>query len=130
LAAAQQLARVGHSVTVFEKNSRIGGLLRYGIPDFKLDKRLIDWRMAQLAAEGVKFQTGTFIGKELPGKGIANDAKKTISPKDLQNEFDVVILAGGPSNRATCRCRGANQGVHYALEFLFRKQGSGGRCKN
>src|SRR5512135_3161590 len=81
LAAAQQLARAGHAVTVYEKNSRIGGLMRYGIPDFKLDKRLIDWRMAQLAAEGVKFQTNTFVGKELPGKGIANDAKKTISPK-------------------------------------------------
>ncbi len=56
LAAAQQLARAGHAVTVFEKNSRIGGLMRYGIPDFKLDKRLIDWRMAQLTAEGVKFE--------------------------------------------------------------------------
>ena len=72
LAAAQQLARVGHSVTVFEKNSRIGGLLRYGIPDFKLDKRLIDRRMAQMQAEGVTFQTGVFIGKDAPAKSVAN----------------------------------------------------------
>jgi glutamate synthase (NADPH/NADH) small chain len=79
LAAAQQLARVGHAVTVFEKNDRIGGLLRYGIPDFKLDKRLIDWRMAQMKAEGVKFVTGTMVtGAALP-KGIVNDAKKTVS---------------------------------------------------
>ena len=120
LAAAQQLARVGHSVTVFEKNSRIGGLLRYGIPDFKLDKRLIDWRMAQLAAEGVKFQTNTFIGKDAPGKGVANDAKKTISPKELQKEFDAVILAGGSEHPRDLPVPGRElQGVYYALEFLI-----------
>ncbi len=120
LAAAQQLARVGHSVTVFEKNSRIGGLLRYGIPDFKLDKRLIDWRMAQLAAEGVKFQTNTFVGKDAPGKGIANDAKKTISPKELQKEFDAVILAGGAEQPRDLPVPGRElKGVHYALEFLI-----------
>jgi glutamate synthase (NADPH/NADH) small chain len=120
LAAAQQLARVGHAVTVFEKNSRIGGLVRYGIPDFKLDKRLIDWRMAQLAAEGVKFQTNTFVGKELPGKGIANDAKKTISPKELQKEFDAVILAGGAEQPRDLPVPGRElKGVHYALEFLI-----------
>jgi glutamate synthase (NADPH/NADH) small chain len=120
LAAAQQLARVGHAVTVFEKNSRIGGLLRYGIPDFKLDKRLIDWRMAQLAAEGVKFQTNTFIGKDAPGKGIANDATKTISPKELQKEFDAVILAGGSEHPRDLPVPGRElQGVHYALEFLI-----------
>jgi glutamate synthase (NADPH/NADH) small chain len=120
LAAAQQLARVGHSVTVFEKNSRIGGLLRYGIPDFKLDKRLIDWRMAQLAAEGVKFQTNTFIGKDAPGKGIANDATKTISPKQLQKEFDAVILAGGAEHPRDLPVPGRElQGIYYALEFLI-----------
>jgi glutamate synthase (NADPH/NADH) small chain len=120
LAAAQQLARVGHAVTVFEKNSRIGGLVRYGIPDFKLDKRLIDWRMAQLAAEGVKFQTNTFVGKELPGKGIANDAKKTVSPKELQKEFDAVILAGGAEQPRDLPVPGRElKGVHYALEFLI-----------
>ncbi len=120
LAAAQQLARAGHAVTVFEKNSRIGGLMRYGIPDFKLDKRLIDWRMAQLAAEGVKFQTGTFVGKELPGKGIANDAQKVVSPKELQKEFDAVILAGGAEQPRDLPVPGRElKGVYYALEFLI-----------
>ncbi len=120
LAAAQQLARVGHSVTVFEKNSRIGGLVRYGIPDFKLDKRLIDWRMAQLEAEGVKFQTNTFVGKEALGKGIANDAKKTVTPKELQKEFDAVILAGGSEQPRNLAVPGRElEGVHYALEFLI-----------
>ncbi len=120
LAAAQQLARAGHSVTVFEKNSRVGGLLRYGIPDFKLDKRLIDWRMAQLAAEGVKFQTSTFVGDKAPGKGIANDAKKTVSPKQLQKEFDAVILAGGSEQPRDLPVPGRElQGVHFALEFLI-----------
>lgn len=120
LAAAQQLARAGHAVTVFEKNSRIGGLMRYGIPDFKLDKRLIDWRMAQLAAEGVKFQTNTFVGKELPGKGIANDAKKVVSPKELQKEFDAVILAGGAEQPRDLPVPGRElKGVHFALEFLI-----------
>ncbi len=120
LAAAQQLARAGHAVTVFEKNSRIGGLMRYGIPDFKLDKRLIDWRMAQLAAEGVEFRTNTFVGKELPGKGIANDAQTNISPKELQKKFDAVILAGGSEQPRDLPVPGRQlQGVHYALEFLI-----------
>jgi glutamate synthase (NADPH/NADH) small chain len=120
LAAAQQLARAGHAVTVFEKNSRIGGLMRYGIPDFKLDKRLIDWRMAQLAAEGVKFQTSTYIGKELPGKGIVNDAKKVISPAALKKDFDAVILAGGSEQPRDLPVPGRElAGVHYALEFLI-----------
>ena len=120
LAAAQQLARVGHAVIVFEKNSRIGGLLRYGIPDFKLDKRLIDWRMAQLAAEGVKFQTHTFIGREKPGQGVANDAKKTIAPDELLKKFDAVILAGGSEQPRDLPIAGRDlKGVHYALEFLI-----------
>ncbi|HEY0665445.1 MAG TPA: glutamate synthase subunit beta [Gallionella sp.] len=120
LAAAQQLARAGHSVTVFEKNSRIGGLLRYGIPDFKLDKRLIDWRMAQLEAEGVKFQVNTYIGKEAPGKGVVNDAKKTVSPEELSKKFDAVILAGGAEQPRDLPVPGRElKGVHYALEFLI-----------
>src|SRR5688572_10942576 len=73
LACAQQLARVGHAVTVFEKNDRIGGLLRYGIPDFKLEKRVIDRRLEQMAAEGVEFRTGICVGKQPPGKGVPND---------------------------------------------------------
>ncbi len=120
LAAAQQLARVGHSVTVFEKNSRIGGLLRYGIPDFKLDKRLIDWRMAQMQAEGVTFQTSVFIGKEAPGKNTANDAKKTISPDELLKKFDAVILSGGSETPRDLPIPGRElKGVHFALEFLI-----------
>jgi glutamate synthase (NADPH/NADH) small chain len=120
LAAAQQLARVGHSVTVFEKNSRIGGLMRYGIPDFKLDKRLIDWRMAQLEAEGVKFQTSTFIGKDSHAKGTANDAKKTINPDELLKKFDAVILSGGAEAPRDLPVPGRElKGVHFALEFLI-----------
>ena len=120
LAAAQQLARVGHSVTVFEKNSRIGGLLRYGIPDFKLDKRLIDWRMAQLVAEGVKFKTGVYVGDAAPGKGVINDASKTIKPKELLKKFDAVILAGGAEQPRDLPVPGRQLvGVHFALEFLI-----------
>jgi len=125
LAAAQQLARAGHAVTVFEKNDRIGGLLRYGIPDFKLDKRLIDWRMAQLEAEGVKFQTSTFVGKEKPGqdklpRGVANDAKKTISPDELLKKFDAVILSCGSEQPRDLPVPGRElKGVHFALEFLI-----------
>jgi glutamate synthase (NADPH/NADH) small chain len=120
LAAAQQLARVGHSVTVYEKNSRIGGLLRYGIPDFKLDKGLIDWRMAQMQAEGVIFQTSVFIGKDAPAKNVANDAKKTISPAELLKKFDAVILSGGAEAARDLPVPGRElQGVHYALEFLI-----------
>ncbi|MBI3223075.1 MAG: glutamate synthase subunit beta, partial [Nitrosomonadales bacterium] len=120
LAAAQQLARAGHGVTVFEKNSRIGGLLRYGIPDFKLDKRLIDWRMAQMQAEGVEFQTSVFIGKDAPGKATANDAKKTISPEQLLKKFDAVIMAGGAEMPRDLPMPGRElSGVHYALEFLI-----------
>jgi len=120
LAAAQQLARVGHSVTVFEKNSRIGGLLRYGIPDFKLDKRLIDWRMAQMQAEGVEFQTSVFIGKDAPAKSTANDARKTVSPAELLKKFDAVILSGGAETARDLPVPGRElDGVHYALEFLI-----------
>jgi glutamate synthase (NADPH/NADH) small chain len=130
LAAAQQLARVGHAVTVYEKNDRIGGLLRYGIPDFKLDKRLIDWRMAQMKAEGVKFVTGTMVtGAALP-KGIVNDAKKTVSAAQVQKEFDAVVLAGGSENPRDLPVPGRElKGVHFALEFLIpqNKEVAGGR---
>ena len=95
LACAQQLARAGHEVTVFEKNDRIGGLLRYGIPDFKLEKRLIDRRLEQMRAEGVEFRSGVCVGKRRPGKGIANDAKTSLAPAKLLAEFDAVVLSGG-----------------------------------
>jgi len=129
LAAAQQLARAGHDVTVFEKNAAIGGLVRYGIPDFKLDKRLIDWRAAQLAAEGVKFVTRTLIGTTLP-KGVANDAVKVIAPAKLMKDFDAVILAGGSETPRDLTIPGRElNGVHYALEFLIpqNKEVGGGR---
>ena len=99
LAAAQQLARAGHSVTVFEKNDRLGGLLRYGIPDFKLEKSHIDKRVAQMQAEGVEFRTGVFVGSAQDGLGkgskVTNWAKETITPAQLQQDFDAVLLAGG-----------------------------------
>jgi len=120
LATAQQLARAGHSVTVFEKNTRIGGLMRYGIPDFKLDKGLLDWRMAQLQAEGVTFQTSTFIGDDADLGTVANHATQTISPKKLQQDFDAVVLAGGSETPRDLPVPGRQlKGVHYALEFLI-----------
>jgi len=119
LAAAQQLARVGHDVTVFEKNDAVGGLLRYGIPDFKLDKRLVEWRVAQLKAEGVKFQLKTLVGDEMP-KGVANDAVKVVAPTKLMKDFDAVILAGGAETPRDLPIPGRElAGVHFALEFLI-----------
>ena len=119
LAAAQQLARVGHAVTVFEKNDAIGGLLRYGIPDFKLDKRLIEWRAAQLKAEGVKFQLKTLVGTDMP-RGIVNDATRIIAPAQLMKDFDAVVLAGGSETPRDLPIPGRElEGVYYALEFLI-----------
>jgi len=129
LACAQQLARAGHDVTVFEKNDRIGGLLRYGIPDFKLDKRLIDWRMAQIQEEGVTFRTRTLIGSELP-KGVASDAVRRIDPKELMKDFDAVVLAGGSETPRDLPIPGRDlEGVHFALEFLIpqNREVAGGR---
>ncbi|MDD2842029.1 MAG: glutamate synthase subunit beta [Tolumonas sp.] len=121
LAAAQQLARVGHDVTVFEKNSRVGGLLRYGIPDFKLDKGLIDRRMAQMEAEGVVFKTNTLVALDnaLPA-GVANDAKTVVTPAQLDADFDAVILAGGSETPRDLPVPGRElSGIHFALEFLI-----------
>jgi glutamate synthase (NADPH/NADH) small chain len=121
LAAAQQLARVGHDVTVFEKNGRVGGLLRYGIPDFKLDKGLIDRRMAQMEAEGVVFKTNTLVAldNELPA-GVTNDAKNVVTPAQLDADFDAVILAGGSETPRDLPVPGRElSGVHFALEFLI-----------
>ncbi|MGH8822299.1 MAG: glutamate synthase subunit beta, partial [Rhodoferax sp.] len=95
LAAAQQLARAGHDVTLFEKNDRIGGLLRYGIPDFKLEKASIDRRLEQMRDEGVNFEAGVLIGTKAPGKGIGNDARKNRGAKDVLSQFDAVVLSGG-----------------------------------
>ncbi len=120
LAAAQQLARAGHDVTVFEKNDRIGGLMRYGIPDFKLDKRLIDWRMAQMEVEGVKFKTGVMVTKSSLPQGVANDAVKVLAADKLVKDFDAVVLAGGAEHPRDLPIPGRElAGVHYALEFLI-----------
>jgi glutamate synthase (NADPH/NADH) small chain len=120
LAAAQQLARVGHDVTVFEKSSRVGGLLRYGIPDFKLDKALIDRRMAQMEAEGVTFRTRCLVGADRVSAGIVNDATEVIPADQLMAEFDAVVLAGGSEVPRDLPAPGRQlKGVHYALEFLI-----------
>ena len=120
LAAAQQLARAGHDVTVFEKNDRIGGLLRYGIPDFKLDKTVIDRRVAQLEAEGVTFRTGVLVGAATLPAGIVCDAKEVITAEELQQQFDAVVLAGGSEVPRDLPVPGRElDGVHYALEFLI-----------
>ncbi len=119
LAAAQQLARAGHDVTVFEKSSRIGGLLRYGIPDFKLDKAHIDRRLEQLKAEGVVFKTGVYVGKGGLPKGVASDAKQTIDPEQIKAEFDAVVLAAGSEIPRDLPVPGRElEGVHFAMEFL------------
>ncbi len=119
LAAAQQLARAGHDVTVFEKNDRIGGLLRYGIPDFKLEKWLIDRRMRQMEAEGVTFRTSVFIGKEPLPAEIGNMAKDTISPETLRDEYDAVVIAGGSETPRDLPVPGRElAGIHFAMDFL------------
>jgi glutamate synthase (NADPH) small chain len=119
LACAQQLARAGHEVVVFEKNDRIGGLLRYGIPDFKLEKWQIDRRMEQMAAEGVAFRTGVYVGNQRPGKGVPDWATGTISPKKLLAEFHAVVLAGGAEQPRDLPIPGRDlDGVHFAMEFL------------
>ncbi len=119
LACAQQLARAGHEVTVFEKSDRIGGLLRYGIPDFKLEKAVIDRRLEQMRVEGVKFRTSTFVGTQRPGSGILNDANHNIAPQKLLAEFDAVVLAGGAEQPRDLPIPGRQlQGVHFAMEFL------------
>ncbi|MCS6945030.1 MAG: glutamate synthase subunit beta [Sutterellaceae bacterium] len=119
LAAAQQLARAGHEVTVFEKNDRIGGLLRYGIPDFKLEKWQIDRRITQMQAEGVIFRTGVLVGScQLPG-GVNNWARQTIEAQQVLREYDAVILAGGAEVPRDLPIPGRPlQGVHFAMEFL------------
>jgi glutamate synthase (NADPH/NADH) small chain len=120
MAAAQQLARVGHDVTVFEKNDRIGGLLAYGIPDFKMEKTLVDRRVAQMEAEGVKFRTKVVVGsKDLPA-GIINDATEFISAEQLKKDFDAVILAAGSEVPRDLPVPGRElKGIHAALEFLI-----------
>ena len=117
LACAQQLARVGHDVVVFEKNDRIGGLLRYGIPDFKLEKWLIDRRTEQMEAEGVEFRVNHVIGQAPVGAG--NKQAKPVSPKKLLAEFDAVVLAGGAEQPRDLPVSGRElDGIHFAMDFL------------
>lgn len=117
LACAQQLARAGHNVVVFEKRNQIGGLLRYGIPDFKLDPGLIDRRVAQMQAEGVEFRRNTVVGKD-------------IRASDLLTRFDAVILAAGCEQPRDLDVPGRDaDGVHFAMDFLSQqKQRSSGEA--
>jgi len=119
LAAAQQLARVGHAVTVFEKNDRVGGLLRYGIPDFKMEKSHIDRRVEQMQAEGVVFKTGVVVGNWPKDSKVTNWAKESISADQLKKEFDAVLLTGGSEVSRDLPVPGRElSGVHFAMEFL------------
>ena len=109
LAAAQQLARAGHEVTVFEKSDRVGGLLRYGIPDFKMEKWVIDRRLEQMKVEGVKFQTGVAVGKDVTGE-------------QLRQQFDAVGLTMGAEQARELPIPGRElKGVHLAMEYLTQQ---------
>jgi glutamate synthase (NADPH/NADH) small chain len=106
MACAQQLARAGHDVTLFEKNDRIGGLLRYGIPDFKMEKHLIDRRVQQMAAEGVTFRTNVEVGAD-------------VTVDSLRSEFDAVVLTGGAEHPRDLEVEGRDlDGIHFAMDFL------------
>ncbi len=119
MAAAQQLARVGHEVTLFEKNDRVGGLLRYGIPDFKMEKSHIDRRVDQLVKEGVTIRTGVLVGEMPKGSKVTNWAKETVSAAQLQKDFDAVLLTGGSEQSRDLPVPGRDlDGVHFAMEFL------------
>jgi glutamate synthase (NADPH/NADH) small chain len=119
LAAAQQLARAGHDVTLFEKNDRVGGLLRYGIPDFKMEKTHIDRRVQQLEAEGVKIRTSVLVGEWPKDSKVTNWAKETISAEQLKKDFDAVLLTGGSEQSRDLPVPGRDlDGIHFAMEFL------------
>jgi glutamate synthase (NADPH/NADH) small chain len=106
LAAAQQLRRAGHTLTVFEKADRVGGLLRYGIPDFKMEKHILDRRLEQMRAEGVKFEVNAHVGNNIP-------------VKELQQEYDAILLAGGAEAPRDLPVPGRDlKGIHFAMEFL------------
>jgi glutamate synthase (NADPH/NADH) small chain len=106
LAAAQQLARAGHWVTVFEKSDRIGGLLRYGIPNFKMEKHLIDRRLEQMSAEGIEFKPNSHVGQNVP-------------VEDLHKEFDAILLSGGAEHSRDLKVPGRElKGIHFAMDFL------------
>ena len=109
LAAAAQLNRAGHSVTVFEKSDRVGGLLRYGIPEFKMEKRVLDRRLDLMRAEGVVFRPGMNVGED-------------VTAEDLRRDFDAILLAGGAGNPRDLTVPGRElKGVHFAMEFLTQQ---------
>jgi len=117
LACAQQLARAGHCVVVFEKNDRTGGLLRYGIPDFKMGKALIDRRIEQMRAEGVEFRLNHCVGPATPGAG--NRKPVAVDPATVRAEFDAVVLAGGAEQSRDLPIPGRDlDGIHFAMDFL------------
>ena len=108
LAAAQQLRRAGHAVTVYEKNDRMGGLMRYGIPNFKMEKHILDRRLEQMIAEGVEFVPNAHIGRD-------------IAVEDLRRDYDAILLAGGAEHPRDLPIPGRElNGIHYAMEFLGR----------
>jgi len=119
MAAAQQLARVGHKVSLYEKNAHAGGLMRYGIPDFKLDKSIIDRRLSQLKGEGVDFRPNTTIGKE-------------VSVDSLMKDYDAIVLSGGAEKPRDLPVPGRDlNGVHFAMDFLTQQnRRNGGESLN
>jgi glutamate synthase (NADPH) small chain len=133
LAAAQQLARAGHDVTLFEKNDRPGGLLRYGIPDFKMEKTHIDRRVKQMEAEGVVFRNNVMVGELPKGSKVTSWAKETISPAQLKADFDAVLLTGGSEQSRDLPVPGRElSGIHFAMELLPQqnKVNHGGKVKD
>jgi glutamate synthase (NADPH) small chain len=119
MACAQQLARAGHAVVLFEKSDRIGGLLRYGIPDFKMEKWLIDRRIDQMRAEGVEFRSGVCVGTPGPVAGVNNQAITSIAAQQVLSEFDAVVVAGGAELPRDLPISGRELGgIHFAMEFL------------
>jgi len=133
MAAAQQLARAGHDVTLFEKNDAVGGLLRFGIPDFKMEKSHIDRRVEQMKAEGVTFRTGVMVASLPEGSKVTNWAKETVTPEQLKEQFDAVLLTGGAEQSRDLPVPGRDlDGIHFAMEFLplQNKVNAGGKVKN
>ncbi len=109
MAAAQQLTRAGHTVTLFEKNEKVGGLLRYGIPDFKLDKRVIDRRLEQMVAEGLEIRTGVHVGVD-------------ISAQELKEQYDALVLTGGSEKARDLEIDGRDlKGIHFAMDYLTQQ---------
>jgi glutamate synthase (NADPH/NADH) small chain len=120
-------------VTLFEKNDRVGGLLRYGIPDFKMEKSHIDRRVEQLKAEGVTIRTSVLVGAMPKGSKVTNWAKEAVSPEALQTEFDAVLLTGGSEQSRDLPVPGRDlEGIYFAMEFLPQqnKINAGDKLKN